>query len=110
MCVRVPIWLVERLEEREHSSPPGKPKLSRWERTQGRLPWFEPRARAAPLAPEASSAPWSCARTPDSARQVGGWGGLGVLSAEDAYLEGKLPLFFWGSAASPLPGPLSFLR
>ena len=74
--------------------------------TQGRLPWFQRRARAAPLAPEASSAPWSCARTADSARQVGGWGawGLGVPFAEDAHLEGKLPLFSWGSVA-PLPGP-----
>ena len=30
VCVCVCAWRVERLEKREHSSPPGKSKLSRW--------------------------------------------------------------------------------
>lgn len=108
-CVRVSVrfWRGERLEKKEHSSPPGKPELSRWEGTQGSLLWSERRARASRLAPAASSAPWSCARTPDSAWQVGGWEAW-VFFAKDAHLEGKLSLFVLGFRITPSPIPYHF--
>lgn len=108
MCVY--IWRVERLKERVHSSPPGKPKLSRWEGTQGRLIWSELRAGAPLLAPAASFAPWSCARTPDSAWQVGwrGRGEAGCSRCRRLSFGGKTPFIVLGLRNSPSLAPYHF--
>lgn len=108
MCVC--IWRVERLKERVHSSPPGKPKLSRWEGTQGRLIWSELSAEPLFLPQQRALRPGAVPGLQTvPGRSVGGGGGkLGVLVAEDSHLEGKLPLLSWSSVTTPSPAPYHF--